>query len=90
MPLLGYPRWREFAEAVERAKSSYVAQNGQESLEEHFLGLTPKNSKSRGRPKQDYKLSRYACYLVAMNGDPRKYKVSRWTSLVKSAIASQK
>jgi len=47
MPLLGYIRWEDFRNSIEKAKE-------------------------RRRPKKDYKLTRYACYLTAHNGDPRK------------------
>jgi len=73
MPLLGYPRWKEFKEAVFRAQISYKAQQGSNDITQHFLGLT---LKSQGRPKEDYKLSRYSCYLIAMNGDPRKPEIA--------------
>mgnify|MGYP006441629769 CR=1 FL=1 len=75
MVLLGYPRWSDFEEAIKRAKLSFEVQNPQNLITEHFSGLTIKN-KGRGRPKQDYKLSRYACYLIAMNGDPRKSEIA--------------
>lgn len=71
MPLLGYDRWENFASAIDRAMMSAAAQ-GHESPN-LFRGTT---KKSGGRPQQDYELSRFACYLVAMNGDPRKHEVA--------------
>jgi BRO family, N-terminal domain len=72
MPLLGYPRWSDFVQAVERAK--VACENVKNSVTENFSGLL---LKTKGRPKEDYRLSRYACYLVAMNGDPRKVEIAQ-------------
>ncbi len=73
MSLLGYRKLERFSDAIEKAKASFQVQNSQDSLEKHFF---PEVGKSKGRPKQDYKLSRYACYLIAMNGDPRKERIA--------------
>lgn len=76
MPILGYPRWSDFKDAIDRAKLS--CENAGNAVPEHFSGLFLKNpSSSQGRKYQDYKLSRYACYLIAMNGDPRKTEISQ-------------
>lgn len=73
MPLLGYDQWRRFADAIERAKTSAQAQGyGLEG----FLPAPAKTSEAGGRPREDFHLSRFACYLVAMNGDPRKSEVA--------------
>ncbi|MGL5062355.1 MAG: BRO family protein [Microcoleus sp.] len=74
MSLLGYPRWNEFEDVVEKAKAS--CQNTGNSTLEHFSGLTLKTPGEPGRPKLDYRLSRYACYLTAQNGDPRKPEIA--------------
>ena len=71
MPLLGYPEWREFRPAVERAWKSAEAQG--HAPEDLFGVIT---EKGLGRPREDVHLSRFACYLVAMNGDPRKPEVA--------------
>lgn len=71
MPLLGYPTWQHFQPAIERAK--LTASNEGHNLENLF---TVNLEKSGGRPREDYKLSRYAAYLVALNGDPRKPEVA--------------
>jgi hypothetical protein len=73
MPLLGYPRWPDFQQAIERAKAS--CQNACNPVSEHFRGLTLEII-GAGRPKQDCHLSRYAAYLVAQNGDPRKPEIA--------------
>jgi DNA-damage-inducible protein D len=72
MPLLGYGAdWRNFTSAIERA--SVTAQNQGQDVHTLFVGVT---EKSIGRPREDFHLTRYACYLVAMNGDPRKSEVA--------------
>jgi hypothetical protein len=71
MPLLGYEKWERFADAIDRAKAA--CQLASNPVREHF---SPEVRKSNGRPKEDYRLSRYACYLTAMNGDPRKPEVA--------------
>lgn len=71
MPLLGYPRWNEMKPAIERAK--LTAANQGHSVDDLFR-VNPE--KSGGRPREDYHLTRYAAYLVAMNGDPRKNEVA--------------
>ena len=74
--LLGYPAWREFEAVVERARSSF-AKNGIEPS--HQIVLTHKMmgvGKGAQRQGDDYFLSRAACYLIAMNGDPSKPEIA--------------
>lgn len=71
MPLLGYDRWENFAAAIDRACLT-VSNQGQDPAD-LFRGVTKKGA---GRPQQDFQLSRYAAYLIAMNGDPRKSEVA--------------
>jgi len=70
MGLLGYKKWERFVDAIDRAKIG--CQNTGVSVENHFAdaGLYTRDVPS------DYRLSRYACYLVAMNGDPRKSEIA--------------
>lgn len=72
MPLLGYVTWRQFSEAIMRANDS--CKTSGQSVEEHFLPAPAKSS--GGRPKEDYYLTRLACYLIAQNGDPRKTEIA--------------
>ena len=72
MPMLGYSTWRQFAEAIERAKDACKISN--QSIEIHFLPAPAKSS--GGRPQEDFFLTRYACYLIAQNGDPRKPQIA--------------
>lgn len=72
MPLLGYGAdWRNFEAAIGRALAS--ATSAGSDVGRLFVGVT---ENSGGRPRADYRLARYACYLVAMNGDPRKAEVA--------------
>ena len=72
MPMLGYIKWQKFTEAIERAKESCKISN--QSIETHFLPAPVKSS--GGRPQEDFFLTRYACYLIAQNGDPRKPQIA--------------
>jgi len=72
MPHLGYENWQNFEVAITRAKES--CKNAGQDPNEHFL-LAPVKS-TGGRPGTDYTLSRYACYLIAQNGDPRKEEIA--------------
>ena len=71
-PVLEYVQWRNFAEAVERAK--LACKNSGFAVEDHFADVSKTIDMPKGAHKDipDYMLSRYACYLIVMNGDPRK------------------
>lgn len=75
-PVLEYVQWRNFAEAVERAK--LACKNSGFSIEDHFADVSKTIEMPKGAHKDipDYMLSRYACYLIVMNGDPRKEVVA--------------
>ena len=76
-PYLGYTQWRRFEDAIERAKES--CESASQPIEEHFAGAgkTSKMPKGGGRDLVDIHLTRYACYLVAQNGDPRKTEIAQ-------------
>lgn len=72
-PLMGYLRWEDFSQTViDRAIRS--AENTGTYSDQAFSVFTEKGTGGRGR--QDYRLSRQAAYLVAMNGDPNKPAVA--------------
>lgn len=73
MPLLGYEYWHHFKPTVDRAQASAEAQNMQVN---DLFTVDRKKTGGKGRPTEDYHLTRYAAYLVAMNGDPRKPEVA--------------
>lgn len=73
MPLMGYSAWRNFEVPLKRAMKSAEAQGV--NVENNFAG-SRKVSEGRGPDQFDYRLTRFACYLVAMNGDPRKPEVA--------------
>lgn len=76
MPLLGYTRWENFFEAVKRAETACLSQNIDISF--HFRDTTKMVDIGMGKMRavSDVMLSRYACYLIAMNGDPRKEEIA--------------
>src|SRR5436305_2567518 len=74
--LLGYKNWREFADAIERAM--IACSNSGQQPNDHFGEAHKMIQAGKGarRKVKDYQLTRYGCYLVAMNGDPRKLEIS--------------
>jgi hypothetical protein len=73
--ILGYEDWRNFANSIERAKQSCEVSGVDPS--HHFVGTTTMVDIGSGakRNMDDYYLSRYACYLIAMNGEPTKPEI---------------
>ena len=71
-PILDYKEWRKFNGVIERAKKSCY--NSNINVSDHFVGADKMVQVGSGanRKQTDYKLSRYACYLIAQNGDSRK------------------
>lgn len=76
MELLGYARWENFSTVIQRAMESCKS-TGYDA-EDHFRGVTKMVKLGSGseRPVEDFMLTRYACYLVAQNGDPRKQAIA--------------
>lgn len=76
-PLLGYSQWRRFEAAIERAISS--CKESGNPPENHFAGAGKMIEIGKGglRDVDDYQLSRFACYLIAQNGDHRKPEIAQ-------------
>ncbi len=76
MKLLEYAEWRNFDGVIDKAKEA-CSQSGQ-NVSDHFVDINKMVDLGSGSQREikDYKLSRYACYLVAQNGDPEKLPIA--------------
>lgn len=74
--LLGYVEWRKFQGVIEKAKES--CENAGNNILDHFVEAAKKVDLGSGavREIEDIMLTRYACYLIAQNGDPRKEEIA--------------
>jgi DNA-damage-inducible protein D len=75
-PLFGYKRWENFETAIKRATIS--CGNVGEEVSDHFREVTNMIVAGKGarREHKDYELTRFAAYLIALNGDPAKDEIS--------------
>jgi BRO family, N-terminal domain len=74
MKLLGYKDWRNFEASIFRAMQS--ARNTEGNAENHFIVIETLPLVASTTRIKDYRLSRYGCYLIAMNGDPSKPEIA--------------
>lgn len=70
--ILGYNQWRSINDLIERAKDA--CQESRYNIDDHFAVQRKMIKLAKGATRNviDYKLSRYACYLIVMNGNPKK------------------
>lgn len=74
--LLDYREWRNFVQVIDKAK--IACENAEQEISEHFLDIIKTVPMPKGATKEidDVMLTRYACYLIAQNGDPRKEQIA--------------
>ena len=72
--MLGYSEWRNFVNAISKAKTS--CEISEHKVPDHFVDVNKTIKMPNGAEKEipDIILTRYACYLIAQNGDPKKKK----------------
>ena len=74
--LLGYNEWRNFLKVIDKAK--IACETSKQNVSDHFVDVNKMVDVGCGakRDIEDIILTRYACYLIAQNGDPRKDEIA--------------
>ena len=74
--LLGYSQWKNFLNVIDKAKTSCINAGIKDA--DHFVDIDIKIDIGKGAQREidDVALTRYACYLIAQNGDPSKQEIA--------------
>lgn len=72
MLMLGYTDMKAFKKVIDRATKAFISLNI-----DHYDNIIFVNRDKNGKQEPDFKLTRFACYLIAMNGDPKKHEVAK-------------
>ena len=74
--VLGYEKWTNFLKVIVKAKNACI--NSKHKIEDHFADVGKMVTLGSGGQRQidDIRLTRYACYLIAQNGDPQKTEIA--------------
>ncbi len=75
-PILGYPTWDKFEAVIDRARQAFRSNNADPSHHIALVGKLMEVGKGARRRQDDYFLSRAACSLIVLNGDPSKPEIA--------------